>query len=55
MSNATPSRFGAANGGADKKELFLKLFGGEILTQFHKKTKFLDKNVVRTISNGKSA
>lgn len=55
MTAATPSRFGSANGGSDKTELFLKIFGGEILTQFHKKTVFLDKNIVRTISSGKSA
>ena len=54
-SPATPSRFGSNNAAADKTELFLKVFGGEILTQFHKRTVYLDKNIVRTISSGKSA
>jgi hypothetical protein len=55
MSNATPSRFGAINAGADKDALFLKVFSGEVLTAFEQKTAVLDKHQVRTISSGKSA
>ncbi len=35
--------------------LFLKLFSGEVLASFRKKTMFLDKHMVRTVSAGKSA
>jgi hypothetical protein len=55
MSNATPSRLGAINGGSDKDALFLKVFAGEVLTAFAEKNVMMDKHMVRTISNGKSA
>lgn len=55
MADATVSRLGQDNHSGSATALFLKIFGGEILTQFHKRTVFLDKNIVRTISNGKSA
>jgi hypothetical protein len=55
MSNATPSRVGAINGGSDKDALFLKVFAGEVLTAFAEKNVMMDKHMVRTISNGKSA
>lgn len=55
MSNATPSRLGAINGGVDKDALFLKVFAGEVLTAFAEKNVMMDKHQVRTISNGKSA
>lgn len=55
MSNATPSRLGAINGGSDKDELFLKVFAGEVLTAFAEKNVLLEKTTVRAISNGKSA
>lgn len=55
MSNATPSRVGAINGGVDKDALFLKVFAGEVLTTFAEKNVMMDKHSVRTISNGKSA
>ena len=61
MSASTPSRFGQANSvatsngdGADQA-LFLKVFGGEVLTAFEQNTIMLDKHNVRTISSGKSA
>jgi len=54
--NATPSRIGDANAaGSDVLQLFLKVFGGEVLTTFEKMTVMLDKHLVRTIENGKSA
>lgn len=55
MSNATPSRLGALNAGADKDALFLKVFSGEVLTAFEQQTIMMGRHQVRTISNGKSA
>jgi hypothetical protein len=55
MSNATPSRLGAINGGSDKDALFLKVFAGEVLTAFAEKNVMMDKHMVRTIASGKSA
>ena len=55
MSNATPSRLGAINGGVDKDALFLKVFAGEVLTAFSEKNVMMDKHQVRTIASGKSA
>jgi hypothetical protein len=55
MSNATPSRLGAINGGSDKDALFLKVFAGEVLTAFAEKNVLLEKTTVRSISSGKSA
>ncbi len=52
MANATPSRVGSINGGADKLAMFLKVYGGEVLTTFSTSTKFLDRHTVRTISSG---
>lgn len=39
----------------DALALFLKLFGGEVLTAFERSCKTLDKVMTRTIANGKSA
>jgi hypothetical protein len=55
MSNFTASRLGANNGGGDKVELFLKIFGGEVLTALYVANKTMDKHLVRTIPHGKSA
>jgi len=51
----TPSRFGAVNAAADKWELFLKVFGGEVLSLFEQKTVMKPLITIRTISQGKSA
>lgn len=40
---------------ADKLALFLKVFGGEVLTAFTRRSVTMDKHMVRTIQNGKSA
>lgn len=40
---------------ADQLALFLKVFGGEVLTAFARQTKTLDKVMTRTITSGKSA
>lgn len=55
MSNATPSRVGQVNGAGDVDALFLKVFAGEVLTAFSEKNVMMDKHMVRTIANGKSA
>lgn len=55
MANATPSRLGQVNNAGDVDALFLKVFSGEVLTAFHRDNVFLNKSMVRTISNGKSA
>lgn len=44
-----------AGGGNDGLALFLKVFGGEVLTAFARQTKTLDKVMTRTIASGKSA
>lgn len=53
--DATASRLGQINGGGDADALFLKKFAGEVLTTFQTETVFLDKHLIRTIENGKSA
>ena len=55
MANATVSYVGANNGGVDKRELYLKLFSGEIITQFEKQCVVLDKHTIHTIESGKSS
>jgi len=55
MANATVNRIGAINGGVDKTEMFLKVFGGEVMTAFEESNVAQDKHMVRTIPNGKSA
>ena len=55
MANATPSRLGIVNGSGADDALFLKVFGGEVLTTFADTNVFLPLTMVRTISSGKSA
>jgi hypothetical protein len=55
MANATVSRVGQVNGSGDVDALFLKVFAGEVLTAFSEKNVMMDKHMVRTIANGKSA
>lgn len=52
MADAAVVRFGSNNGGADKLELFLKVFAGEVMSSFELATVTLDKHVVRTITSG---
>jgi hypothetical protein len=47
--------FGAVNSAGDRNALFLKVFGGEVMTAFEESNVFLDKTMVRSISSGKSA
>lgn len=55
MTTANTALFGAVNSSGDRNALFLKLFGGEIMTAFEESNVFLDKTMVRSISSGKSA
>jgi hypothetical protein len=50
-----PSRLGQVNAGGDDRELFLKLFAGEVLTSFEHTNIGMGLHRVRTISKGKSA
>lgn len=47
------TRSGADNGGVDKRELYLKMFAGEILKTFDEKALFLRYHRVKTVSAGK--
>jgi hypothetical protein len=53
--DSTVSRLGLINEAGTADALFLKLFSGEVLTQFDKTTTFIDKHQVRNITSGKSA
>ena len=55
MANASPSRLGMVNGTGADDALFLKVFGGEVLTTFAETNVFLPLTQVRTIQSGKSA
>lgn len=46
---------GKGQSSADQLALFLKVFGGEVLTAFARLSVTMDKHMVRTIQNGKSA
>ena len=55
MANMVPSRFGQVNGDGDARALFLKLFSGLVLAQFSTKTVARSRQLVRSITSGKSA
>jgi|TARA_R110002074_G_scaffold359470_1_gene532025 hypothetical protein len=55
MSNATVSNLGQVNGAGSTSALFLKLFAGEVITQFEEKNIMMGLHQTRTITNGKSA
>ena len=56
MANETiVSRLGQINGAGDTSALFLKIFSGEVLTEFERTTIFKALHFVRQIANGKSA
>ena len=55
MAASDISRLGLKNGGSDNNALFLKVFAGEVLSTFQETNLFMDKQIVRTISSGKSA
>lgn len=53
VADFTTMELGAVNGSGDRTALFLKVFGGEVLTAFMETTKFLSRHMVRSISSGK--
>jgi hypothetical protein len=55
MTNTVASRVGQINKAGNDDALFLKQFGGEILTEFQKACVFKDKHFVRQISDSKTA
>jgi hypothetical protein len=56
MSNANPVKFGNVNSGSTRDDaLFLKVFAGEVITSFDRASKTQGADMVRSISNGKSA
>lgn len=54
MANANVNSLGQINNAGDAEALFLKLFSGEVYGAFLQDTIMLDKQVVKTITNGKS-
>jgi len=55
MSAATPLRIGENNLGGTADELFLKVYGGEVLTAFDETNVMEALQVIRNIQSGKSA
>lgn len=55
MANATILDIGQINGSGVSDALFLKVFGGEILTAFEEACVVMDKHTIRQIQSGKSA
>jgi hypothetical protein len=55
MTNSVVSRVGQINTAGATDALFLKQFGGEILTEFERSTVFKSRHFVRQIKNGKTA
>lgn len=55
MTNSIVSRIGQINTAGADDALFLKQFGGEILTEFEQATVFKNRHFVRQIKNGKTA
>lgn len=53
--DVTVSRLGQINGTGDTQALFLKIFAGEVLTEFERSNIFKPLHFVRQIANGKSA
>ncbi len=50
---SSPVRFGkGASSPVDNRELFLSVFGGEVLTAFDSATVTLDKHFVKNLSGG---
>ena len=49
------SRLGQKDGAGDAKALFLKVYGGEVMTAFEETNVMATRHTVRSISSGKSA
>lgn len=55
MANATVQAFGSINGSGATDAIFLKVFGGEVLTAFEEANVVMPYHTVRSIASGKSA
>jgi len=55
MSNTNPSRLGQAQAAGDQRNLFLKVFSGEVMRTFDTKCQTMTRTQVRTIASGKTA
>ena len=55
MANAAPASIGRVNAAGTEDALFLKVFSGEVLTAFERASVTQGADMVRSISNGKSA
>jgi len=55
MANATVLSIGQVNGGGATDALFLKVYGGEVMTAFAEATVTEGRHMQRSISQGKSA
>ena len=55
MANAAPASIGRVNAAGTEDALFLKVFSGEVLTAFERSSVTQGADMVRSISNGKSA
>jgi hypothetical protein len=55
MADANPSRPGQVNGSGPTDANFLEIYAGEVLASFQEANTTMDKHMVRTIENGKSA
>lgn len=55
MANATAASIGRVNASGSEDALFLKVFSGEVLTAFERSSVTQGAEMVRSISNGKSA
>lgn len=55
MADAIVSRLGQANLAGPVDELFLKVYAGEVITQFENTNVTMNRHVVKTITSGKSA
>lgn len=53
--SSNPVRFGQGQHVSDDRNLFLKVFGGEVITAFQQRVTTLDKHRIRQITSGKSA
>ena len=55
MADVTIGQLGKLQGNADLLEGFMKVFAGEVITAFERSTNTVNRHMVRTIENGKSA
>ena len=55
MANAIVSQQGLKVGGSDAKELFLRVWSGEVISAFESQNTTMDKHTVHTINHGRSS